>query len=599
MLLQRLVEHAQHTPPNDGPPPFYQPKPVRWLLDITADGVPRGPLTDLADKANKRLVPAITRTVAVAPTLAADTAEYVFGWVSDGRDPDRVARQLEAFQTLIREWSRSEPDGPASSILAFYRDSHHKVVVRPKDWNRGDLVAFRVDDVIACETQAAVRFWAKVAGDRKGSGQQGLCLVCGQPGSLLNTIPQQVPRRLLPGATQNASLVSVNAAVHGYDLRTYLEHTPICADCALKFMSSLEALLSSERHSTTLPGQNARLVWWVVGGSTFDVMGPLDQPNETQVAHLLAAPAKGAEAELERLSTFCSVVVGGNVARVVVRDWVEMPLPLVKQHLRKWFEDHETIDWWTGTVTRIRLRHLARATGRWQPGKGRGKGQWVKFGGSGEDRPPGVLQALLRSAILGKPLPPDLLAHVIHRVRTDGRIDEARAALVRLALRRHPTNRKAVMPTLDIGDPDAAYHCGRAFAILEDLQRAVARASGQNLNTSFADRYLGRAIINPRSALIAGQRTAPAWLKRLRGPLHRRAWAEAYQRRLDDVYKRIAERGGFPPHALLVQQGNFILGYHYQRAGMRAERLAAAQGKASTDLAPAPDDTRDTEGNNE
>jgi CRISPR-associated protein Csd1 len=602
MLLQRLVEHADDTATEDSLPAFYQRRPIRWMLDIAANGVPSAPLTDLADSTNKfgvpRAVPAVTRTSGVAPVLAVDNPEYVFGWLAENAKPDDVAKRHAAFRRLIEDWDESEPGCPARAIVAFYQDDHHLRVAEPDGWTRGDLVAFRIDDVVACETPSAVRFWAGVAGDRKGSGRTGMCLVCGQTRPLLKTIPQQISRRLLPGATQSASLVSVNAAVHGYELQMYLGHTPICSDCGLKFMSSLGALLDSERHSMTLPGQNARLVWWVVGGSTFDPMGALDQPNETHVREMLAAPVDGAEPDLDQLSTYCSLTVGGNVARVVVRDWVEMPLPNIKENLRRFGEDHEIIDPRTGEVTRVRLVQLARAAGRWQPGIGSGKGHWMRFGASGEDRPPDVFHALLRSALLAAPMPPGQLAHVIHRIRTDGRIDQARAALVRLALRCHPHRREAPMPTLNLDEPDAAYHCGRAFAILDELQRAVFRVARQPLNTSFADRQLGRAVLNPRSALVAGQRTAPAWLRRLRGPLRRPTWADAYQRRLDDVYTQIAERGGFPAQAILVQQGNFILGYHHQRAEMRAERIAASLGRRTTDLPPA-EDTEPSEGDEE
>jgi CRISPR-associated protein Csd1 len=601
MLLQRLVEYARDTADEDPIPPFYQRKPVRWMLDIRADGTPLGGLQDLADTSDRatrfgvpRLVPAITRTVGVAPALAVDTPEYVFGWVSDGVKPERVAAQHAAFRELIDEWRNAEPDGPGGAIAAFYRGGHQ--VEQPAGWTRADLVAFRVDGVMACETDSAKRFWATVAGVRKGSGRSGLCLVCGKHRELLKTIPQQIPRRLLPGATQSASLVSVNEAVHGYELDKFLGHTPICADCALKFMGALDRLLSDSDHSVTLPGQNARLAWWIVGGSTYDPWGSLDQPNEHTARDMMGAPVKVGSTP-DDLSTFCSVTVGGNVARVVVRDWVELPLPEVRANIESWYADHEIVDVWSGQVSRVSLVQLARATGRWQAGRGGENGSWAKFGASGEDRPPGVFYALLRTALLNRPLPPGLLAHVLHRVRIDGRVDQARAALVRLALRRPPYQREALMPTLDLDSPDPAYHCGRAFAVFDELQRAVFRVAEQPLNTSFSNRYLGRAIINPRAALIAGERTSQAWLRRLAGPLRRPRWAAAYQRRLDEVFAQIAERGGFPAQAMLVQQGNFILGYHHERAQMRAERIAASQHDKPTDLPPADHD--DLEGADE
>ncbi|TDB87780.1 type I-C CRISPR-associated protein Cas8c/Csd1, partial [Micromonospora fluostatini] len=337
MLLQRLVEYAADS--DQVTPPFYGRKPVRFVIDLAADGTPlKTDLTDLANPANRderfgvpRLVPAVTRTVGVAPALAADTVEYVLGWVAeDGGKPDRVAKQHEAFQEQIRSWSKAEPHGPAPAIAAFYANGHAARMTTDRTWGRGDLVAITVGGRFAVEDDSARRYWATVAAGRKGLGRAGLCLVCGQVRDLLKTIPQQIPQRWLPGATQGASLVSVNEAVHGYELTKFLTHTPICITCGLTFMSSLTALLSDDTHSSALPGQYGRLVWWIVGGSRFNPMAALDDPELSDARALLNTPHDGIDPDIDDLSTFCSVTVGGNVARVVVRDWIEMPLPQVK-----------------------------------------------------------------------------------------------------------------------------------------------------------------------------------------------------------------------------------------------------------------------------
>jgi CRISPR-associated protein Csd1 len=616
MLLRRLVDFADaqaETGENDELPAFYGYKPVRWIVDIAGDGRLAGPprLTDTANRDDRerrfgvpRVVPAITRTVGISPAVAVDNVEYVFGWVAEGAKPDRVAKQHQAFRDLHHDWAAKDPAGPAAAIVAFYRDGHDRRVTQRAGWGRGDLVAFRVDGVFAHETSSAIGYWAGVAEGRKGSGTSGLCLVCGQRRPLLKTIPQQVPQRWLPGATQGASLVSVNEAVHGYELQKFLAHTPICSDCGLKFMSGLTGLLSDPGHSTALSGQNARLAWWVRGGAKFDPMGILDDPNPARIQGMLGRPVDGDRARIEDLSTYCSVTVGGNVARVVVRDWVEMPLPKLKANINDWCDDHEIVDYWSGEVTAVRLVQLARASGRWQSGRGGSTGTWAKFGASGEDRPPDTFHGLLRAALLKRALPPKLLNHVINRIRIDGRIDTARVALVRLGLRRHPglppTDRERLTPTLDDDRTTPAYVSGRIFAVLDDLQRTVFQVARQPLNTSYAERYLGRAITNPRVVLVAGERTATAWLRRLRGPLRRPAWATAYQNRLDELYSRLdPNNGGIPSAAVLTQKAEFILGYHQQRAALRTERIAAARNRAKTDLPPLdeqPETTAETEG---
>ncbi|WP_329104628.1 type I-C CRISPR-associated protein Cas8c/Csd1 [Micromonospora sp. NBC_01699] len=594
MLLQRLVEYAETS--DDVIPPFYARKAVRWILNLSADGTPTGDFVNTAEPTDPqrkygtlRLVPAVTRTVGIAPVLGVDNGEYVFGWLSEGAKPERVAKQYDAFRELIDQWAAAEPTGPGPAIAAFYRDGHDRKLEPPDGWARPDLITFRVAGAYAAETEQAIRFWAGIAGDRKGSGRVGMCLVCGQVQPLLKTIPQQIPQRWLPGATQGASLVSMNEAVHGYELQKFLTNTPICADCGLKFMTALTGLLSDPRHSTAFSGQNARLAWWVLGGSTYDPWAWVEQPDPTAIQEMLAGPATGSDRSVDDSSTYCSVTVGGNVARVVVRDWVEQPIRAIQDNIRKWFADYPMVDAWTGEVVYPGIPHLARVAGRFEAGRNGANGSWTKFGASGEHRPPDMFHRLIGAALLGRPLPPKLLHHVINRIRLDGRLDAARAGLIRLALRRHPylsqDDRERLTPTLSVDKKHPAYVSGRIMAVMDDLQRTVFRVADQKLNTTFAERYFSRAIDNPQVVLISGRRNTTAWLKRLRGPLHRPNWSEAYERRLDDLFMRL---DAIPSGAVLTDKAEFILGYHQQRADLRAERIAAAASKKKTDLPPEP-----------
>jgi len=596
MLLQRLVERARAG--GETVPAFYSRRPVRYVLDIDHAGVTLAGLTDLADKNTPdrrfgvmHLVPAVTRTVGISPSLAVDNPEYVFGWVAEGAKPQRVAQQHAAFRDLIDRWAAADPHGPGPAVAAFYRAGHAQQVARPDGWRRNDLVAFRVDGRFCTELESTQAFWAGVADQRKGSGESGLCLACGRIRPLLKTIPQKVPARWVPGASNDASLVSVNESVHGFALQKFLGHTPICVDCGLQAMAALTALLSSNRHSTAYAGQDARIAWWLIGETDLDVMTLLDRPDEAQVRHLLASAARGRLSESPNLSRFCVVVLGGNGARIVVRDWIDLPLAKAHNRLVAWFDDLAMVDAWGAPAPPLGLTHLARVTGRWQAGRGAATGTWSKFGASGADRPDGIHRTLLGAALLGRRLPPSLLSHLVTRIRADGRVDTARVALIRLALRRHhtTTNPEVYMPALNTENRGPAYVCGRIFAVLEDLQRAVqTRRGGEGLNVTFTDRYFARAVTNPIVALVAGRRDARAWLKRLRRD--RPGWAYAYETRLDDLFSRLDEIG-MPGAGVLTQQAQFILGYHQQRAALRSERAQANAGRRTTDLPPQDDDT--------
>jgi CRISPR-associated protein Csd1 len=261
------------------------------------------------------------------------------------------------------------------------------------------------------------------------------------------------------------------------------------------------------------------------------------------------------------------------VSRVMIREWIDMPLERVQYNLASWFADHQMVDGWDGSLRYVGLGRLALVSGRWLADRK----SYARPGSSGEDRPDGVYQGLLRAALLSRPLPPKLLAHLVHRIRADGRIDAERAALVRLALVRRPGIKtpEAYMPALNPEHHQPAYLAGRAFAVLEDIQLSAARAAGDSApNVTFTDRYFARAVTSPAVALVAGRRDASAWLKKLRRD--RPTWAVAAQKRLDDLFTRIAENGGIPHGAVLADQAAFILGYHQQRAALHAGRATAA-----------------------
>ncbi|WP_214107287.1 type I-C CRISPR-associated protein Cas8c/Csd1 [Acrocarpospora catenulata] len=593
-LLKSLVEHASG---KAGVPAYYQDKVIRFVLELNADGsLASAQLTSLANPAEPRMkngvvhtVPSIVKTSGIAPTLAVDSGEYLFGWVDEAtKDPGRVARMHEQSRDLVDQWATADPGGPGQALQRFYRDGHVQQLRRPEGWSRGDLIAIRVDRRFLHDTDSARVFWQQIAGGRKSTGRTGLCLVCGQVGNLLQSIPQQLPARLVPKATQRASLVSVNKATHGFDLQEQLVFTPICDGCGLQVMDTLERLLN-DQWSSTVVGEDTRLVWWTKGPEAFDLQLYLEPPDPEQAASLVSAAARGrAPTPLERddATLFYAMAIGGNVSRVMVRQWIEQPLPIIQANLDDWATDLMMLDTWSGQVRQPKVTRLVAAAGRWISGRNGANGSYAKLGQPGADRPDGLYWALLRSALLAKPLPPKLLSHLVHRIATDGRVDLERAALVRLALRRRlpEHQRELYMPTLNPGNNQPAYLSGRIFAVLEDIQLSAARAEGDEPpNTTFADKYWGRATTSPALVLLAGSKNSRAWLKRMRRK--KPGWASAVGGRLDDLVRQLAEAGG-PPHTTnLADKSAFILGYHQQRAEQRAARNAPKD-----DNTPTPDE---------
>jgi CRISPR-associated protein Csd1 len=568
MLLQRLV---QYTDTHLGQArPFHREREFRWRLDLDLNGKPlSGELAPLVDerRGDRGLVltvPAVVRTVGVSANLAADDAQYVLGWGDETTKPARVTQCHTAFVELIGEWAASDAgrdDEVAQAVAAFYRSGAAADLDRPEEVTAKHGVVIAVNGELACRSDSVVPFWTAEVTARKGGrtgSRHGLCLVCARYRELVDTVPGKVPGRLVPGASNDTALVSVNERVFGYGLTTGLEHTPICFGCGDAISTGLVAVLSSP-HSIAPRGQNSRTSWWYVGDVDDDPILTLDQADPDEVTALLTTVHTGQPDENPPdVEVFCSLTVAGNVARIMVRDWIEMPLIELKRNIAAWFDNHEI-----APVRPTGRRHhplwkLALATGRWQNDRNR----YAEFGVPGEARPHNIHQHLLGAALRNTPIPPAVLAHLVGRVRADGHLDDLRAALLRLALVHGKTTKETLMPDLDPGTTDTAYHAGRAFALLEQIQRAAAGA-GERVNTTYGDRFFAGAITNPRAALVTGSRNAKAWQKKIRRS--KPGLAHYFDRQMDEVFALIPESKGLPAAMNLHQQAQFLLGYHHQR----------------------------------
>ncbi|MBB5156524.1 type I-C CRISPR-associated protein Cas8c/Csd1 [Saccharopolyspora phatthalungensis] len=584
MLVQRLVEYARE---NSDSAPFHREREFVWRLDLYSDGRPAR-LTGIREpdakgklRGQRHTTPAVTRTVGVAPQLGADDIQYVFGWGDDTTKPERVAQCHEHFVSLISAWAgQADDDHAALSVREFYRQQDYIRWERPADYGAKDGVLIAVDEQLIIKRSSLVRFWADEVIRRKGgkNGGFGLCLACGTESPLVDSIPGTVPKRLVPGAGNDVALVSVNAQVFGYGLTTGLQHTPICFTCGNAVSVALTHLLSSE-HATKLPGQDSVMVWWVLGASPndiFDVMPRNADPGA--VSRLLKELWSG---ELDRAAElaeqwdsqerFCSLSLGGNSSRIMVREWIDMPLAAVARNLGRWYDHMRIASGWHDEPVSHGLWHLVLATGRWESGGDGAPGRYAEIGAKSGRRPEHIQRDLLARALRGVPLPRSVLHHVLRRIASDGHVDAPRAGLLRLALC-HPRDKEPrVSPGLDEESHDTAYVYGRVFARLEEIQYL---AHGKEVNTTFGDRFLAGAIGNPTPAVMAGRKLASAWLNKIRrNPKTSRA-LRRLREDLDQLLHLVDHTAPLTGYLPPEQQARFVLGYHQQRAHDTQQRRA-------------------------
>ncbi|WP_028193425.1 type I-C CRISPR-associated protein Cas8c/Csd1 [Salinispora pacifica] len=625
MLLRHLVEFRR---PNDADGedsrPYSRIRNVRWQLNLNSEGQLRRlvPLRASGERPTKTglpiLVPNAGRTSGIAPALGADDAQYVLGWADDKAKPERVAQAHESFVDLSRRWLREHPDDTtARALVAFY---DRRELPQPPDdekWSSRDLVVISVGGRRATEQDTLWTLWEAVVQERKsgasadGSGQRGLCLVCGQPDQpLLDRIPQSLPKALVPRADQEVALLSANKRIHTYDFNEGLAGSPICVSCGQAAVANLSAILSEQRFTFTYPRQRTRLAWWVSNGANSETIAMLDRKPEeiSEYLHSLVTGRKRRRPD-DRL-TFCSATLSGNVARLVVHHWLEMPLTKAEDNVDAWFNDHQILARGQEVPNAYPIWMLVRCSGQWLPDKSERGGRYIELWDKAADRPDDLAQLLLHSGLRGGTLPPHLLAHAVRRIRTDLRIDGPRAALLRVVLTRHP-QRTGRGPTavLDEEQDNPAYLYGRLFAVLESLQRTAYRQSEQP-NATFFHRYFAGAVANPRIALVQGCQLYPAWLKKLdsaagddsSNPISRQNAERAgraagrYRARVRELKDRLT--GPVAPLHDTESQSWFILGYFHQQAhDIRMAKTGKAPEIQTDDL---PTDEHDTnEGNHE
>lgn len=605
MLLRRIVDYAHE---HCTVAPFFKQREFQWQLELSSETGAcelvdlRGPDHRGRISGKKHAVPAVTRTVGVAPHLGADDAQYVLGWGDETTKPERVQQCHAAFVELFRRWAATVGEGgdaqarsAARTVCDFYDGGGLSEEYRPSDLAAKHGVLIVVDGTPITVRPELARFWAREVTSRKGSATAGVCLVCGHHGSLLDTIPGNVSKTLVPGATNSAALVSVNAVSFGYELATGLRHTPVCVDCGNAVNTGLTELLSGQ-HVLQMDTQDTALTWWTVGEERPEVgMLMPGRPDPDAVHQLLGQLHTG---QLQRAAEaadrhgsdrFCSLTVSGNSARIMVRDWIDVPLPRILTHLARWYAHHRIHTTSSDEPVPFGLQTLVRATGRWR----RDTQQYDKPSSKDRQagRPAWVYRDLMRTSLRGQILPTTVWQHVLRRIAADGHVDGPRAALLRLASHPDPSKEESMSAELDENHDDAAYLCGRVFALYENLQylahaQSTAAVSadeentgtGQNaakterLNTTFGDRHFAGAMRNPRPALLAASRLLKPWSAKMRRDPKKKAAAHALNVQIDALMERVHQSGAIPARLRPEQQCQFVLGYHCQRAHDARER---------------------------
>lgn len=558
MLLQKLRDYSDRL---NLPPTLYSEAPVRYIVELDATGrlLNPGP-TDTSDPASprtrrgvRRFIPQVQRNSAIKPLLLVGNAEYTLGLARERSKPERVAACHRAYLDLLRRCA-VECEEPAVQAVQNFLDSDPVSQLRLEDdFDRGAAITFRVDGSFVVDLPGVQHFWAQVNEPVNAPRMQ--CLVCGHERPALDRLQAKI-KGIPGGQTSGTSIISANAdAFLSYGLKASLI-APTCADCGERFTKAINDLLGSEQHSIRF--NNAVFAFWTREETAFNPVSFFKDPKPEEVRALLESPLTGRQMPELDETRFYAVALSGSGGRAVVRDWIDTTVGEVKGRLGLWFLRQQIVDERGDEMRPLGLYALAGATVR-----------------DLRDLPAPTTRALLRCALAGTPLPPDMLAQAVRRNRAEQTVTRPRAALIKLVFLTWQTDRKDdEMVQLDSDHANPGYHCGRLLAVLEQVQRAAI----PRLSATIVGRFYGTASSAPGSVfprLLRGAQPHLAKLERDRPGAYR-----ALQLRLEEVLARLQD---FPRTLTLTDQGLFALGYYHQRAYDRARARKAGERRRADD----------------
>lgn len=372
------------------------------------------------------------------------------------------------------------------------------------------------------------------------------------------------------GLSTGDALISFDkAAFQSYGLKKS-ENAALSAESASCYVAALEDLISRGKQLA-----NTQICYWYSGSGNDDLFGILLDPegriagDSTDVNSLVQAIRVGIRPN-SVADRFYYLSVSGCSGRVMVRDWCEGSFERLQQAVSAWFTDLSIVrldgkalapppKFWTV------LTSLFRIPKKEDPKK---------------VIPSPLAQDLFRRAVNASPLPPNILALAINRIRSDlvtsplPPFNHARMGLIKAYLNRK-NGEQFVQTHLREDHPEPAYHCGRLLAVLAQLQQAAI----PEVQAGVVQRFYAATSQTP--ALTMGRLLANAQnhLAKISGGL-----AHYYNGAISGILNQIDS--GFPQTLTLEKQSLFALGYYQQMAEIqrqRAEKRAHKQNKTTRD----------------
>lgn len=468
-------------------------------------------------------------------------------------------RGLPALEPVFKFYDANNEKGVNKAVAAF--DELDKKV-------KAENLTFMVGTTRLLETdEIRSAIIKKFEENEKQASNGKICSICGTSNSPVLDEPHgylRFKKRFLKKdgslgiismghPTGQNTLVSYNEKVfESYNLTGNL-NSSICRECAKNYVAALNFLEAEGypkdkffqyRHRVDISDTTIVLFWTRKEVDDFDPFDVIELPDVSNVKQLLDSAWKGNYTIGSVIDTnmFYSITLTPS-ARTIVRDWTAMSLNEYKKNLAEWFSDIEMVDN-DGKLTYSPLRWLINATQR-----DKRQGEKSKSDLNSKTR---IGTILWNAAIKGHSykIPLEVIQYVLNRIWKKDDFSKERASLIKLVINRN-TN-KHMKSTLDEANTSLAYLCGRLFAVIESMQW---KAMG-NVNSGVKERYFAAVASQPSILGTLLTKNVPIYQHKIGGYL---------AKELNEIAGKISEVGSFPQRFSTIEQGEFALGYYFQR----------------------------------
>lgn len=560
MILHSLYDYYQRKSVDADAhmaPQGFEWKEIPFVIEIDEQGMPVQIEDTREGEGKKRrahafLVPqGAKKTSGVIANLIWDNAEYVLGQVIKGK-PERVAEQHQAFITKIVSLSKAAgSDDGLDATLLFLKDHGKNALSRFPEWpeivETNPNLTFRLHGSTELVCQRARV--ASAVGESAGIVvKNGFCLVTGEDAEIdrLHTSIKGV----WGAQTAGANIVSFNLDAFNSYGKTQGDNAPVSKRAVFGYTTALNHLLRKGSPQRLQVGDSST-VFWAESPSELetgivDIFGepPKDDPdqNTRAVASLFKSIDNGLIEKEEGNNRFFVLGLAPNAARIAIRFWQKATVADMASRIRLHFDDLAIVraSFDPAYLTLFRLLISVAAQGK------------------AENIPPNLSGDLIRSILEGLPYPQTLLAAAVRRIRAEGEIRYARAALIKACINRaarhtNPNEKEELKVALDENNSNVGYRLGRLFAVLEKIQEEA----NPGLNATIRDRYYGAASSTPVTVFSTLLKLKNHHLSKLDS----RGRAVNMEKRIGEIMDGI---GDFPAQLPLADQGRFAIGYYHQ-----------------------------------